>query len=218
MSGLSLARIASPIRLPAVTYPEIPVNDPDQPRRADPPREGVVALVRQLIGGVVQLARLEIAHGRQEIGQMVAEVRTGAVLGGIAAAVFLLALLTLDLAIVLGLVALFEAVPDLVEVIIIVAAFAGLAVVLAIAGGGSLLTNPITWIGLLVVAAIFAVPAYVGFTAAWLTALFVLVLQLAIGGLLVYRAIQHFRIGPPEETIASVKEDIAWAKRLLRRG
>lgn len=194
------------------------MTNADEPRRADPPREGVVSLVRQLIGGVVQLARLEFAHGRQEIGQMLAEARTGALLGGIAAGLFLLALLTLDIAIVLGIVALFEAVPDVVEVIIVVAAFAALAVVLAVTGGASLLANPITWIALLIAAAVFAVPAYLGFTAAWLTALFVFVLQLAVGGLLVYRAIGHFRIGPPEETIASVKEDIAWAKRLLRRG
>ncbi len=32
------------------------------------------------------------------------------------------------------------------------------------------------------------------------------------------RGIKQIRIGPPEETIAAVKEDITWAKRLLKRG
>jgi len=73
-------------------------------------------------------------------------------------------------------------------------------------------------IALLIGAAAFAVPASFGFTAAWLSALFVLVLQLALVAIFVLRGIKQIRIGPPEETISAVKEDFAWAKRLLRRG
>jgi hypothetical protein len=62
------------------------------------------------------------------------------------------------------------------------------------------------------------VPFGLGFVAAWHAALFVLVLEVAVAGLFIARGVSHVRIGPPEQTIASVKEDIAWAKRLLRRG
>jgi hypothetical protein len=34
----------------------------------------------------------------------------------------------------------------------------------------------------------------------------------------VMRGVQRVRVGPPQETIDSVKEDVAWAKRLLKRG
>ena len=51
----------------------------------------------------------------------------------------------------------------------------------------------------------------------WLMALIVVVLLLAIAGLLGWRGAKRIRIGAPEETIASVKEEIAWAKRLIGR-
>lgn len=51
----------------------------------------------------------------------------------------------------------------------------------------------------------------------WLVALLVSVVLTAIAALLAWRGIRRIRIGPPEETIASLKEDVAWAKRLLKR-
>ena len=51
-----------------------------------PPRQSAFALVRQLISGGVALAKLELQHGRQEIGAMLTSVRGGVVLIGIAVA------------------------------------------------------------------------------------------------------------------------------------
>jgi len=52
----------------------------------------------------------------------------------------------------------------------------------------------------------------------WVMALLVTILLLLVAGLLTWRGIRKIKIGPPEETIASVREEVAWAKRLLRRG
>jgi hypothetical protein len=55
----------------------------------------------------------------------------------------------------------------------------------------------------------------------WWVALVALVILVAIAGLLVWRGIKQVSSTSftPEETIASVKEDLEWAKnRLLRRG
>ena len=52
----------------------------------------------------------------------------------------------------------------------------------------------------------------------WLVSLIVTLLLLGIAGVLVWRGIRRVRFGPPEETIASVREEVAWAKRLIRRG
>jgi uncharacterized membrane protein YqjE len=52
----------------------------------------------------------------------------------------------------------------------------------------------------------------------WLVGLFVLVVLVGAGALLAILGIRKIRVGPPEETIAAVQEDIEWAKRLLRRG
>lgn len=180
----------------------------------EPRHESIPALARRLVGGLVQLARLEITRGRQEIGEMLAETKAGAIMLGIAAGLAFVALITLDLAIVLGIAALFDALVDLAVVIIIVASFVGVAIGFAVAG----VFNAIVIIALVIAAAVFAVPAYFGFTAAWLTTLFVLVVQLAVVAIFVMRGIKQIRIGPPEETISAVKEDIAWAKRLLKRG
>ena len=128
---------------------------------ADEPRPSIFALARQLVGGVVKLAKLELAQGRQEIGEMLSTTLTG--------------------------------------VIMFAVAFGIVVLVVLMAVG-------------------FALPAYLGFNAAWLSALFVFVVQLLLAGVFVARGIRHVRIGPPEQTLASVKEDIAWAKRLLRRG
>jgi uncharacterized membrane protein YqjE len=132
--------------------------------RTDPPRPGIIDLARQLVGGAVRLARLEVAHGRQEIGEMLAETKTGLILIGIAVAFLFLGLITL------------------------------------------------------VVTVILMTAALLSFLPAWLVALLYLVIFLAIAALLGWRGIRKIRIGPPEQTIESVKEDIAWAKRLLRRG
>lgn len=51
----------------------------------------------------------------------------------------------------------------------------------------------------------------------WLSALLVAIVLLVIAGLLAWLGIRKIRIGAPEETIAAVKEDVAWARRLLRR-
>lgn len=128
-----------------------------------PPRRSAFALVRQLISGVVALAKLELQHGRQEIGAMLASVRGGVVLIGIAVALVFAALISLTVALILGLAAL------------------------------------LGWPG-------------------WVMALIVTFLLLLVAGLLTWRGIRKIKIGPPEETIASVREEVAWAKRLLRRG
>lgn len=127
-----------------------------------PPRENAFALVRRLISGVVALAKLELQHGRQEIGAMLSEVKGGAILIGIAAALVFAALIALTVTLILGLAAL------------------------------------LGWPG-------------------WLVALIVTILLLGIAALLGWRGIRKIKIGPPEETIASVQEEVAWAKRLLRR-
>jgi uncharacterized membrane protein YqjE len=188
---------------------------------ADEPRPSIFRLARNLVGGVVRLVRLELTHGRQEIGEMLAETRTGVILFAAAAAILLLALVSLDVVIVLAVVALFELLPPLTAAIVVVAAF---VTVVALYGAFGLVGRMPAWITLIValvgalVAAAFAVPVYLGFNAAWHSGLLVLVLQVSIAGLLIARGVSHLRIGPPEQTIESVKEDIAWAKRLLKRG
>ena len=128
------------------------------------PRPSLLALARQLVSGVVQLVRLEITQGRQEIGEMLGQTRSGLIMIGIAVAFLFVALITL------------------------------------------------------VVTVILATAALLSFLPAWLVALMYLVIFLGIAGLLAWLGIRRIRVGPPEQTIESVKEDIAWAKRLLRRG
>jgi membrane protein len=129
----------------------------------EPRREGFLQLTRQLLSGAVQLVRLEVTHGRQEIGQMLADTRGGLVLIGVAVGLLVAALIAL-------------------------VAF----VILAIAG-------------------LTGLPD-------WLVALLVFIVLAAVAALLAYWGVRRIHIGPPEETIESVKEDVAWAKRLLRRG
>jgi uncharacterized membrane protein YphA (DoxX/SURF4 family) len=129
----------------------------EQPRR----RESAFALVKRLIGGSVQLAKLEIQHGRQEIGESLGELRSGIIFLGVAAT---LALLTL----------------------------------------------------IMLISIVMAVLVVIGL---WWVALIVLALFVVLVAFLAWRGIGKLRSVSftPEETIASVKEDIAWAKRLLRR-
>ena len=155
---------------------------------------------------------------------MLAEAGRGAALIAIAVAILIVGLVTFDIVIVLGVAALFDVLPNLTVVIIIVALLVVIGVLYVVLGGiGSSGRLP-GWaiaavvVGLLLMAAAFAFPAYLGFRAAWHTALFVMLLQISVAPLFVFRGISHVKVGPPEQTIASVKEDIAWAKsRLLKR-
>ena len=125
-------------------------------------RESLFGLAKQLLGGGVRLARLEVQQGRQEVAEMLRETRGGAIRLGIAAAFGLLTLIALVAFLVLGLAALTGLPP-------------------------------------------------------WLIALIVVLVFAAIAGLLAWQGIRKIKVGPPQQTIASVKEDIEWAKRLLRR-
>lgn len=132
---------------------------------ADPPRQkqrrpNAFTLGRQLIGGVVSLARLEIQHARAEIGENVGELKRAAVLFGLAAAFGLLALVAL-----------------------------------------------VSFVILLI--AIWLPP--------WLAALIVLVIFVLMTALLAWQGSRHVHNPTPQRSIESVKEDIAWAKRLIRR-
>lgn len=145
----------------ASTSPEVEMTQADGPREV--PRESIFGQARRLIAGVIGLAKLEIAHGRAEIGEMVGRATGGVVMILIAVGLVVLALIAF-----------------LVFLILAIAALSGLP--------------------------------------GWLVALIVVFLLGIIAVILVWRGIKRIQIGPPEETIASVKEDIAWAKRLLRRG
>jgi putative superfamily III holin-X len=187
-----------------------------------PPRQSAFALLRQLISGMVSLAKLELQHGRQELGAMLGEAGIGAAMVAAGFVVVLISLATLDVAIVLGIAALFEALPGLVDAIIVLIVFVGVLVVAVATGVGA--ARPPGWaigVGLLalaVLAVAFALPPYLGFQAAWHTALFVFTTQLLLAGLVAWRGVRRIKVGPPVETIASVREEVAWAKRLLRRG
>lgn len=187
------------------------------------PRLSAFALVRRLVGGFIGLARLELQHGRQEIGAMLAEAGKGAALVGMAIIVTLISLATLDVAIVLGIAALFEALPGLVVAIIILIVFVAVIVVALASGAGAVARLPgwLLALGLLLAIGLitsFALPAYLGFKAAWHAGLFVFTTQLLLAALIAWRGVRRIKIGPPEETIASVKEEVAWAKRLMKRG
>lgn len=128
-------------------------------------RQSIFGLGRELVGGLIALAKLEVTHGRQEMGQSLGHVKGAAILFALAAGLAFFALITLLVFVILGLSAL-TGWPDWLWALIVF-------VVLAI--GASLL-------------------GYAGFR-------------------------QAQQVKPkPDETIASVKEDIAWAKRLIRRG
>lgn len=126
-------------------------------------QRSVFALARQLIADVIALAKLELQHGRQEIGLMLAGAKRGAILIAIALGLIFMALIALVAALILGLAAL-TGLPD------------------------------------------------------WAMALIVFIVLLLVGAVLGYRGARRIRVGPPAETIASVKEEIAWARRLTRRG
>ena len=127
-------------------------------------RQSIFGLGRELVGGLIGLAKLEVTHGRQEMGQSLGHVKGAAILFALAAGLAFFALITLLVFVILGLAAL-TGWPD------------------------------------------------------WLWALIVFVVLAVGAGLLGYAGFRQARqVKPkPDETIASVKEDIAWAKRLIRR-
>ncbi|MGZ8511862.1 MAG: phage holin family protein [Candidatus Limnocylindria bacterium] len=131
----------------------------DTPRR----RENAFTLVRRLVTGGIDLAKLNIQQGREEIAQNLGQLRGGIVLLAIAAGLVLTFLIAL-------------------------------------------------------VAFIMSVLVVIGL---WWVALILLLLLLVIAGLLAWQGIGRVRSTnfTPDETIATVKEEIEWAKsRLLRRG
>jgi putative superfamily III holin-X len=203
----------------------LPVESAEMTDRDEiPPRQSALALARRLISGLVALAKLELQHARQEIGAMLGEAGMGVALVAAGFVVLLVSLATLDVAIVLGVAALFEALPGVVVAILTLIVFVGMLIVALVTGTGAGVPRPPGWavgagvlvVGLLAVA--YALPAYLGFRAAWLTALFVFTTQLLVALLIAWRGVRRIKIGPPTETIASVQEEVAWAKRLLRRG
>jgi uncharacterized membrane protein YqjE len=135
------------------------------PTAQPPRRENAITLVRRLASGMVDLARLEVARGRQELTENVVTYRTGVVF----------------LAIALAFVVL-------------------MAIVLMI---------------LLV----FVISELTG-VRPWIISLFMVILLVALAGVFAWQGIRRIQSAnfTPDETIEAVKEDIAWAKRLLRRG
>jgi uncharacterized membrane protein YqjE len=132
-------------------------------QETDEPRLSAFALARRLVSGFIALARLEVQHGLQEVGGMLAEAKGAAILFGIAIGLVFAAIISLTVFLILAIAAL------------------------------------LGWPG-------------------WIVALLVTLLLLLIAGLLVWRGIRKIKFGPPEETMASVREEVAWAKRLIRRG
>jgi uncharacterized membrane protein YqjE len=131
--------------------------------KANEPRPSMIGLARQLVSGVIELARLEATRGRQELGQMANDVKAGLLLMGLSFGLLFMALMVL-----------------LIFLVVFIAEVTGL--------------RP------------------------WQVALFALVVLVLVGALLGILGFRRIRVGPPEETIEAVQEDIEWAKRLLRRG
>ena len=133
----------------------------DQPRR----RENALTLVRRMVSGTVELARLEAERGRQEITENVVTYRTGVVLLAIALAFTVLA----------GIV--------------------------------------------LMILLVFIISELTG-VRPWIIALFMVILLAAAAGTFAWQGVRRIQSAKftPDETIDGVKEDIEWAKRLLRRG
>ena len=127
-------------------------------------RQSIFGLGRELVGGLIALAKLEVTHGRQEMGQSLGHVKGAAILFALAAGLAFFALITLLVVVILGLAAL---------------------------------TGWPGWVWALIVFLVLAVGAGL----------------LGIAGFRQARQVKP----KPDETIASVKEDIAWAKRLIRR-
>jgi hypothetical protein len=98
---------------------------------------------------------------------------------------------------------------------------AEMAASLGHAKGGSLklaIAGALAFITLITLLAIIVAALFV--LGLWWVALILLVLLLLLTGLIAWRGIAELRQikVKPEQTIDSVKEDIAWAKRLIKRG
>jgi uncharacterized membrane protein YqjE len=133
----------------------------DQPRR----RENAFTLVRRLASGFVELGKLEVQRGRQEVTENVISYRTGVVFLAIALAFVVL----------MGIV--------------------------------------------LMILLVFIISELTG-VRPWIIALFMVLLLAALAGIFAWQGIRRIQSAKftPDETIEGVKEDIEWAKRLLRRG
>ena len=131
--------------------------DPPRPKQRRP---NAFTLGKQLVGGLVSLARLEIQHARAEMAENAGEMKRAAILFGLAAAFGLLTLIAL------------------VSFVILLIAI---------------------WLP------------------AWLAALIVLVVFVLAAALFAWQGSRHVHNPTPQRSIESVKEDIAWAKRLIRR-
>lgn len=184
-----------------------------------PRRDSAFQLVRRLVSGTISLGKLEVEQAKAELAEMAAETKAGIVLIAAGVVITLIAIATLDVVLILAFDALFGWMSDLALAIFFAAVFLLLLVLyIPLMGSFSGGQRVALVLGFIALGAGFAVPAWFGFRAAFHTALFVLVVQLAIVPLLAIRGIRRVRIGPPEQTIASVKEDIEWAKsRLLKR-
>ncbi len=133
----------------------------DPPRR----RENAFTLVRRLVSGFVDLGRLEVQRGRQEVTENVVSYRTGVVFLAIALAFTVLMTMVLMIVLVLA------------------------------------------------ISALTGLPG-------WVISIFLLILLLALVGLFAWLGVRKIQSAKftPDETIEAVKEDLEWAKRLLRRG
>ncbi len=71
----------------------------------------------------------------------------------------------------------------------------------------------------LMILLVLAIAALTGLPG-WVIALFLVVLLLALAGIFAWQGVRRIQAAnfTPDETIEAVKEDIEWAKRLLRRG
>jgi uncharacterized membrane protein YqjE len=135
------------------------------PTAQPPRRENAFTLVRRLASGMVDLARLEVARGRQELTENVVTYRTGVVFLAIAMAFVVLTAIVL-----------------MILLVFIISELTGV--------------RP------------------------WIIALLMVLLLIALAGVFAWQGIRRIQSAnfTPDETIEAVKEDIAWAKRLLRRG
>ena len=135
------------------------------PTAQPPRRENAITLVRRLASGMVDLARLEVARGRQELTENVVTYRTGVVFLAIAMAFVVLTAIVL-----------------MILLVFVISELTGV--------------RP------------------------WIISLFMVLLLVALAGVFAWQGIRRIQSAnfTPDETIEAVKEDIAWAKRLLRRG
>ena len=93
--------------------------------RAPAQKESIVGLARQFIGGVVGLARLEVRHGKAEVGEKLGRLPGAGIRIGIGVAFIFMFLIALVLFIVLGIAAL-TSVPGWIIALVMVVVFAAI--------------------------------------------------------------------------------------------